>query len=544
MGEMNESLATLWEHVAAAIPGQVAVRHQARAWTFAEFEARSARLAGALAESGVGRGTRVACLQYNGAEFLQTLFATLKLSAVPVNVNYRYLEDELVHLLADSEAEAIVFHSSLADRVEAVLPRLPRVRTVVQVPDEPRPLVPGARDLDAFMAGTEPFPSSRRSGQDQMLVYTGGTTGLPKGVVWTHSALFQATAFSAYRAAGKEPPDTLERAVQLVIELRDEGKRTVSLPVVPLMHTTGLFVTIGTLLVGGTVVFSPARSLDPAAILSLVEEVGVTQLVIAGNAVARPLVEEIERADGAGRPYDLSSLVRITSSGVAWTDDVKRSFLERKPTQLVEILGATEGGPYAVAVASSVDDLPSRFLPAPGTAILRDDGTPVAPASDEIGVLAFRGPMPEGYHNDPDRTAITYRRIDGERYAIAGDYARYGVDGSIELLGRGSAVVNTGGEKVYTKEVEDALLSHPAVDDCVVVGVPDERWGEAVTAIVQLGGKAASVDEIVDHVGTRLAGYKKPRHVVVVDVLRRGPNGKIELRWARELAVRRLGGGD
>jgi 3-oxocholest-4-en-26-oate---CoA ligase len=462
---------------------------------------------------------------------------------VPVNVNYRYRHDELVHLLSDAGAEVIVFHSSLADRVSDVLPRLPGIHLAVQVDDDGSPLVAGAVALEDLVAGALPLPPRRRSGQDEVLVYTGGTTGLPKGVVWPQAALFEATAFSAYRAAGKEPPATLEAAVTIAAELLREGSRTVSLPAVPLMHTTGLFVTIGTLLIGGTVVFSPSRSLDPAAVLRLVDEERVTQLVIAGNAVARPLADEVLRAERAGRPYDLGSLVRIASSGVAWSDDLKRFFLERRPIQLIEILGASEGGPFATSVVSALDELPSRFTPTAGTRVLGDDGADVVPGSGRVGVLAFAGPMPVGYHQDPHGTAAAYRTIDGRRHVVPGDFATVAADGTIRLLGRGAAVVNTGGEKVYPTEVETVLLGHPDVVDCVVIGVPDERWGEVVVAVVQLR-RDVDPAELRELVGARLAGYKKPRHMVVVESLRRGPNGKVELRWAREVALRRLASPD
>ena len=541
---MDENLATLWEHVAATVPDHVAVRQGKRTCTYRDFERRSAQVAGALQAAGVGEGTKVACFLYNSPELLETVWGALKVRAIPVNVNYRYRADEVRHLLTDADAEVLVFHSSLADRLEGGLGRLPALRLVACVLDEPGAApVPGVEEFEDLLGRHEPHPPIARSGEDQLFTYTGGTTGLPKGVVWTHSALFDATSFSAYNAAGRTPPDTLEDAVTIVRELAEAGTLVVSLPVVPLMHTTGLFVSIGTLLVGGTVVFTEGRSLDPPAIWRLVGEAGVAQIVIAGDAVARPLVEELQRADSAGRPYDLRTLVRIVSAGVAWTDEVKRFLLERGHLQLVEILAASEGGPFAFAVTSSVDDLPSRFRPVPGTRVFRDDGGLVTPGSGEIGALAFAGAMPVGYYKDPEKTAATYRWIEGTRYVMPGDYVRVREDGSLEMLGRGAAVVNTGGEKVYPAEVEGVLLAHPAVADCAVVGVPDARWGEVVTALVVLREPGAvSGQELMDTVGEHLAGYKKPRHVVLVDSLRRGPNSKLDLGWAGELARERVAG--
>lgn len=534
---MNESFATLWEGVAAALPEQVAIRFGGASWTYAAFDARASRLAAAFRAAGAGPGSRVACCLYNSPAYLETMHAALKLRAVPVNVNYRYLADELTHLLADAEAEVLVFHASLAGRIEEVLGRLPALRLAVQVADEHRPPPPGAVDMEAIVRDAAPLEPIPRTGDDPILIYTGGTTGTPKGVEWTQAALFDASVVATYRAAGVAPPDSPEAVVAAAVALRDGGRRTISLVAVPLMHTTGLVSTMGTLLMGGTVVLAPGRSLDPAAVLRLVEEEAVTQLVIAGDAVARPLADEIRRAEAAGRPYDLSTLERMTSSGVAWSDDLKRFLLERHRMQLVELLAATEGGPFARAVTAGVEELPSRFEPLPGTIVLAEDGSVVTPGSDQVGVLAFAGPMPAGYRGDPERTAATYRWIDGRRFVIPGDHVTVAADGTIRFIGRGAAVVNTGGEKVYTKEVEDALLTHPGVVDCVVVGVPDRRLGEAVAALVQLGGDGATAEELSEHVGARLAGYKKPRHLLFVDAVRRGPNGKVELRWAREHAA-------
>jgi acyl-coenzyme A synthetase/AMP-(fatty) acid ligase len=225
------------------------------------------------------------------------------------------------------------------------------------------------------------------------------------------------------------------------------------------------------------------------------------------------------------------------SSGVAWTDDVKRALLERHPMLLTEVLASSEGGPYAIAQVASVEDLPSRFVLTPGTVVLDEQGEQVEPGSDRIGMLAFTGPMPRGYHGDPEKTAGVFFDRGGERYVMPGDFVRLREDNSIEFLGRGSGVVNTGGEKVYPGEVEDVLLTHPDVADCAIVGVPDERWGEAVAAVVALKRGEATPDELVDHVGAQLAGYKKPRHVVVVDALPRGPNAKLDLPAVRRYAI-------
>jgi acyl-coenzyme A synthetase/AMP-(fatty) acid ligase len=304
------------------------------------------------------------------------------------------------------------------------------------------------------------------------------------------------------------------------------------------MHATALFTTMGSLLLGGTAVFAPGRSFDPAAIWRTVESQRVTRLAVAGNAIARPLAEELVRAERAGRPYRIDSLKAMFSSGVAWTDDVKRIFLERQPVLLTEVLASSEGGPYAISQVSRVEDLPSRFVLTPGTIVLDDEGERVAAGSGRIGMLAFTGPMPQGYHADPEKTAGVFFDRGGERYVMPGDYVTLHADNSIDFLGRGSGVINTGGEKVYPGEVEDALLTHDDVADCAVVGVPDERWGETVAAVVALKSGTATPEQLIDHVGARLAGYKKPRSVVVVDALPRGPNAKVDLRAVRETATR------
>jgi 3-oxocholest-4-en-26-oate---CoA ligase len=539
---MNDAnYATFWEHVAAALPDRPAAWHGERMVTFSELDHNAGRLAAAWRAAGVGPGAKVACYLFNSPEYLEAVFAAFKLDAVPVNVNYRYQRSELVGLLTDAKAEVLVLHGSLTDRVKDAVRDVPTLRLVVQVGDEP--LLDGAVRLEELRAGHDPVEHAVRGGDGALFMYTGGTTGLPKGVVWRQRDLFASQSPRFYRDLADAPvPETYEEGVAIAVRVAQADRAPRTLPIAPLMHATALFSVMGAMLVGGAAVFTPGRSFDPALVWRTVQERSVTRLIVAGNAIARPLADELERAEQAGRPYVIDSLDSMFSSGVAWTDDVKAAFLRRKPMLLSEVLASSEGGPYAVAEVRRLEDLPSRFVLTPGGMVLDEDGNEIEPGSDKIGVLAFSGPMPQGYHDDPEKTAEVFRTRDGRRYVSPGDLVRLRADRSVEFLGRGSGVVNSGGEKVYPAEVEDVLLEHPDVDDCVIVGVPDDRWGEVVTAVVRPTSETAEPQALIDHVAARLADYKKPRHVVMVDALPRGPNAKVDLKAARDVAIRALTG--
>ncbi len=531
---MDTSFATLWEHVAQALPDRRAASQRGRSVTYAQLDEGAARLASAWAEAGVGNGSKVACYLFNCVEYLESVYAAFKLSAIPVNVNYRYQERELLQLLDDAGADVLVFHASLAERVAEAVRELPSLRMVVQVGVEQDPL-PGAVPLDDLRATYGAVAPAERSGADELFMYTGGTTGMPKGVIWRHRDLFGSLAYQTYEVLGVEIPRDPAEAGRVARDVAEAGKSPTTLPVAPLMHATALFGSMATLLVGGTVVFAPGRSLDPPCVWETVEREGVTRMTIAGDAIARPLVEELEQAEARGRPYRIDTLESMVSSGVAWSDEVKAALLTRHPMLLLEILASSEGGPYAYASTTKLSDLPTRFLPTPGTKVFDERGEEVAPGSGRIGTLAFSGPMPVGYYRDPEKTARVFRTLHGRRYVMPGDLVTVAEDGSIVFLGRGATVINSGGEKVYPAEVEQALLSHAAVLDCAVVGTPDERWGETVTAVVVLSSTTPAA-ELQDHVGRQLAGYKKPRSVIVVDRLPRGPNGKVDLGAVRALA--------
>ena len=520
------------------MPDAVAISEPGRDYTYGEFEDRSARLAAALADAGVGPGDKVGCYLYNGAAYLEAVFAAFKIGAVPVNANYRYTHSELSVLLADADAAALVFSGELAANVAHAARTVPGLRLLVRVGDAPPgDAAPDAPELADLLAATAPRPARPRPGSDELFMYTGGTTGMPKGVIWRQGDLMGNMGSRVFAQLGAaEPPATPEEAAEIIARGRASGKTPVLMSAVPLMHATGLFNSMGALVAGGRVVLARRGRLDPRHVWETVASQRVRTLVVAGNAVCQPLVDELIAAERAGRPHDLSSLEAITSSGTAMSDKLKRALHERASVTITDALAASEGGPFASAVTSSVDDLPARFYPAPATRVFTPDGMPVVPGSGQIGVLAFSGTIPTGYYKDAGKSTITFRIIDGVRYTIPGDLVQVEADGAIRFLGRGSGVINTGGEKVHPQEVEDALLSHPDVTDAAVVGVPDETWGERVVAVVATANGSLTETELREMVRDRLAGYKVPRGIVLLPQLPRTPTGKLEISQVKRIA--------
>ena len=548
---MDVSFGTIWEAIARDLPDAVAISEPTRDYTFAEFEDRAARLATALAAAGIGPGDKVACYLYNGAPYLETMFAAFKLGAVPVNANYRYTRDELTALLADADAAALVFSGDLAPNVVHAVSTLPSLRLLVragQAADLAADGVPGALpgtdavrrapELAELYAATPPRPREPRPASDQLFMYTGGTTGKPKGVIWHMYQLFGSMSAGLFRRFDvAAPPATVDELIAIVASVRASGASPVTLSVVPLMHATGLFNSMGTLTVGGRVVLTKPGGLDPRHVWELVGAQRVRTLVVAGNAVCQPLVDELLAAEAAGRPYDLSSLESVTSSGTVLSDRIKRALHERATVTITDAIASSEGGPFAYAVTSSVADLPSRFYPVAATRVLTASGSPVVPGSGEVGTLAFGGSIPSGYYKDEAKTSATFRTVGGVRYTMPGDLATVEADGAIRFLGRGAGVINTGGEKVHPQEVEDILLACPGVTDASVVGVPDETWGERVVAVVATQSAALTAGELRAAVRGRLAGYKVPKAIILLPALPRTPTGKLELARVRGIAA-------
>ena len=539
---LNESWATLWEALADDQPDHVAVVIGDTHIRWRELDARAARLASVLNGNGVGLDAKVGQLMFNCPEYLESAYASFKVRASTVNVNYRYRAPEIVHVLSDSGASALVYHAAFRDVVAEARRSLPSLRLLLEVADGTEgPMLDGAVDYESAIGAVSPMARIPRGGTDSLLLYTGGTTGLPKGVVWSHTGLFGALAFTGYASMGLPVPESASEVARVAGELTRKGGSPVNMTAPPLMHGTAMFLAFSTFVLGGTVVLLGGRRFDAGELLRLVQRERVTQVSIVGDAFARPIVEELERAEAVGTPYDLSSLARIVSTGATLSAEMKRALMKRATSSLVlDMIGASEGGPFAVAMTMPGQDPVStaQFMATPNTVLLDETTWERIPfGSGRAGVLAASGSMPDGYFGDPEKTARTFRVIDGVRYTVPGDYAEIDADGTVHLRGRGSVCINTGGEKVYPEEVEVAGRSHPGVLDCVAVGLPSERFGETVCLVAsRASGSTVSESEVIDHIKGEIASYKAPRRVVFVDAVYRSPSGKADYRWARDTA--------
>ncbi len=530
---MEAHLATIWESVADAVGQETALVQGDVRRTWTELDQRAARLAGAWRDAGVGAGAAVAQYLYNSPEYVESYLAALKIRAVPVNVNFRYLDDELLYLLDDSEAEVLVFHSSLGDRVDRIRDRARGVKVFVEV-DDGGPHLGFAEGYDELATRAEPAPRIARDPDDPTIFYTGGTTGMPKGVVNTVGSAVTTLLTAAPPVLGYPVPSGPEAVAPLAAQLAAEGRLAVALPACPLMHGTGLTIgTLPALTYGGRVALLEGRGLDPHEVWSVVEREQVGYLTIVGDAFSRPLLRVLDD----GPPRDLSSLRMILSSGAMFSAEVKDGLIGHLPDlAIVDFIAATEG---LMGVSIATRDAPAatgRFMPNPGVKVFAEDGREVAPGSDEAGIVALAAGVPQGYFKDEAKSASTFRVVDGVRYSFPGDWATVEADGTLVLLGRGSQCINTGGEKVFPEEVEEAVKRHPAVEDCLVFGVADERFGQRVVAVASTApGSAASAEEILADVHGRLAGYKVPRRLHLVDAVPRIASGKADYPAARAL---------
>jgi acyl-CoA synthetase (AMP-forming)/AMP-acid ligase II len=527
---MAFNLADFVEHTVDAVPDRTALICGDRRVTFAELEARANRLAHHLAAQGVGERDHVAVYSYNSIEFVETMLAAFKLRAVPINVNYRYVEDELLYLLDNSDAVALVHQAQFGPLVEVVRGRLPLLRHVLTVEDGTGTPPPhGAVAYEEALAGASPErDSGPRTSDDLYILYTGGTTGYPKGVVWRHEDVWRTLGGGIDFVTGERIEDEHRMS-------RDakEAPETVGLVLAPLMHGAAQWGTLGGLIRGTTSVLLP--QFDPHAVWEAVAEHRIATIAITGDAMAIPLIDALRE-----REHDVSALVAIASTAAVFSPVVKDQLFELLPDLFIsEAVGSSEGGFNGMRLVekgkTQTDGL-INVAPGPDTMVI-DPATrqPVEPG--EVGLLARGGNVPLEYYKDPEKSAATFLVVDGARFSVPGDSARLELDGTITLLGRGSQCINSGGEKIFPEEVESALKGHPKVFDALVVGVPDERWGQRVAALVQVrGDEEPTLDELVEHCRTKIAGYKVPRELHLVEEMPRHPSGKPDYRRAKARA--------
>jgi acyl-CoA synthetase (AMP-forming)/AMP-acid ligase II len=537
---VEQNLASVLEAVADTMGSAEAMIQGRRRRTWADLDERASRLAAGLAARGVVAGSRVGIGLWSSPEYIEALFAVCKLGAVPFNVNYRYRSAELLHVLDDAGAVGLVFDASVSAVVAEAAGHRPALRALVRVgetpPGHPAPQV--GEDLEQLVADAAPQPRSPRT-DGEWLLYTGGTTGLPKGVVSRHSTVFAASCVpNGFAKFGIPAPQSLAELTERVRESRAEPDRLVTLTPTPLMHGTGIYTTLGTLVAGGRMVFPTSRSYDPDELAALIQEHRVTDLVIVGDVFARPLMAALDAAQAGGRPYDLGSLRRTVSVGAVFSAESKAGLLRHVDADITDVIVASEGGPYAVSLARRGAVAPtSRFVLAPGARLLDENGADVPAGSGQLGMLAAPAPRDVHYSGHPSASNTTFREYGGVSYSVPGDLATLEADGTLVFQGRGSRVINTGGEKVLPEEVEQVILRHPAVRDAIVVGVPDERFGQRITAVIALAeGAQLTSDEVRAAVGAELADYKRPREVVFVAEVHRSPVGKADLTWAARVA--------
>ena len=536
--------------VAAAIPDRDFIIQGERRLSYQQVIERSDRLAAYLHSRGLGCHTERSAISgheagqdllgiyaYNGPEFVEALLGAFAARVAPFNVNFRYVKKELQYLLADSGATALVYHAAFAPRVAEILPDLPNLRVLIQIADDSgNDLLAGAVDYETVIASTPAGPPPvEHSPDDLYVLYTGGTTGMPKGVLWRQHDIF-VTSFGGRSLVTGERMESLEAVVAAAAA--GPGAKLMVLP--PLMHGAAQWSAMTAMTTGQTVVFpSVVKHLDADDIVRTIAREGVSVVTVVGDAITRPLVASLRKAKDEGEP-DISSLAVIVNGGALLTPSVKQSVIDTVPHALViDGVGSSEAGAQMHHMSASGAVSTGTFTAGPDTFVAAEDlSTILSPGHDGMGWLAQRGHVPLGYKGDAAKTAATFPLIDGVRYAIPGDRARHRADGTIELLGRDSVTINSGGEKIFAEEVETAIASHPAVADVVVAGRPSERWGQEVVAVVALAeGAEASEEDLIAHAGESLARYKLPKAIVFRTVIERSPSGKADYRWAREQAT-------
>jgi fatty-acyl-CoA synthase len=537
------TFADVWEAIVAVQPDHPAFIQGDRVVTWSQFDARADALAAHLIAKGLDHQAKLAAFLYNGPEYLESYYAAFKAGFAPVNTNYRYGPEELFYLFDNADAQCVVFHTGFTEVLETIRPRLSQVKAWVAVAEPGHPVPAWADDYDAIVAKA---PAQRpvkapwgRSGDDLLLLYTGGTTGMPKGVMWAQDDLFNVIGAGGNALLGIPPATSIEELIARITS--PEHLRPTTLIACPQMHGTGQFSNLICFNSGGTAAFLPSRKFNAMELWDETDRLAASNIVIVGLAFSTPMLEALEANPGR---WDLSSVRAMSSSGSMWSQENKQGLLSyAKNAMIFDSFGSSEAVGLGVsASAPGAEAKTAAFTLGPNCVIFTEDGRRVQPGSGERGLVAVTGLLPRGYYKDEEKTAKTFKIMEGVRWSVPGDWAEVNADGTLKLLGRGSVCINTGGEKVFPEEVEEALKTHLNVRDAVVVGLPDARFGERICAVVETDGTVQpSLAELSDHVRLTLAGYKAPRELVLVDSIGRAPNGKVDYKGVKDRAMAALG---
>ncbi len=512
-----------------------AIVQGARRVSWRQVERRARNLAAWMLAQNASHQGKVAIYTYNHPAYMETVYAAFKSALVPVNVNYRYREEELRYLLDNADAEIVVVHEDFVPLLAKVQSTLPRIKGVLVVRESGAPLAPGAHDYEAVVESDRPAPTVPRSGDDMMFLYTGGTTGMPKGVMWRQDDLYY-----RFAAGGLGQPPADMAALAEYVTAPPLRLRTLIGP--PLMHGTGWFTAMISWMTGGTVIIvDDPKTFDAARFWEVVDRTKPTALTIVGDPFAKPMLRALETAQC---PYDISSVAMMTSSGVMWSEETKQGLLKYNPNMmLIDAFSSSEAVGMGMSITTKDgSSATAKFQITPKTKLFDEHLKVVEIKPGAKGLVGVGGAQPVGYYKDPEKSARTFVEADGGRFSIPGDWAMVNDDGvTLTLLGRGSVCINTGGEKVFPEEVEEVVKRFAGVKDSVVVGVPDERWGEAITAVVSSTVGRIDADALKQFVKGQLAGYKVPKHVVIVDEVYRSPSGKADFKRTKQVAMEALG---
>ena len=538
---MTMQFANVWERVSDIAGDEIALVNGKAQLSWSSFDQKAAKIATILEEHGLKSDSKVGIYLHNSNEYLEAQYGVFKIEGVPINVNYRYKESELIYLLDNSDAEAIFFQGCYSNRIEAIKEQLPKIKAFIQIDDGTEALMEGAIDYESSISSSKKQNRFNRSEENIYMLYTGGTTGMPKGVMYKHGSFVPSMLKTAF-AMGFEVPEDLANLEKIILNAKEKDSLPVSMPACPLMHGTGMWLgAFLPMFSGGTVVTISDLGLNPKKVWKEVENNKINSLVIVGDAFAKPLLEELKEAKKNSNPYDLSSMKSMISSGVMWSSEIKDGLLEMHDMTLFDAMGSTEGGMGSSVSNREMPAKTAKFALNPGVIVLTDEGDEVQPGSGIMGKIGTSGLVPEGYFKDEKKSAETFKEVNGIRYSFPGDYATINDDGSINLLGRGSNCINTAGEKVYPEEVEEAIKKHPQIYDCLVVGLKDDKFGQKVVALASLESQGEIEEgELIDFTREQLSGYKLPKQILFVKEVMRAPNGKANYKWAKEEAENKL----